>query len=81
MLARQSAELREKDSLITKLYRDLDSAKMAANAAEHRSSEAAKEKDEALTKVDKQVKQIADLHKELQKTMEEHATELVRVSS
>eukprot|EP00750_Incisomonas_marina_P032724 INCI9321.4.p1 GENE.INCI9321.4~~INCI9321.4.p1 ORF type:complete len:748 (-),score=172.63 INCI9321.4:114-2357(-) len=76
MLARQSAELREKDSLITKLYRDLDSAKMAANAAEHRSVEAVKEKEEALAKVEKQVKQIADLHKELQTTMEEHATEL-----
>ena len=80
MLARQSAELREKDSLITKLYRDLDSAKMAANAAEHRSVEAVKEKEEALAKVEKQVKQIADLHKELQTTMEEHATELVRLS-
>jgi len=80
MLQRQSMELREKDRIITQLYRDVDSKTMAANAAEQRATQASLALKDVESKLEQKSQQLADVHKELQTVLEQHSAELVRTN-
>ena len=51
---------------------------MATNAAEQKTAEAVKEQKVAEAKLANREKQLADLHRELEKSFEQQAAEMVR---
>ena len=77
LLQRQSAELRQKDKLITKLYQDIDARTMAANAAEQRASDYRSKVESLEVTIAHKDRHLQDLHLELQTNLEQHVAELV----